>query len=110
MTIPKPSTWGKQTREAARRANGSPAAPPARRFCGETRSCVPICAAARARKSGALREHILLVRGRAIHPGNLDIVQAQVHAELRAVMNQVVQGHAPQHGGSRHAEDLLPLE
>src|ERR1700692_2583938 len=58
----------------------------------------------------ALRvEHVHFIRRGAVHAWNLDVVQAQVNAKLRAVVNEVTQDHGAQDGSARHGKNLLSL-
>src|ERR1041385_9095413 len=47
-------------------------------------------------------------RRSAVRSGERDVVEAEVDAELGPVVNDVVEHHAPHHGGVRHAHHLLP--
>src|ERR1019366_10373408 len=47
------------------------------------------------------------VRRWAVHPGDFDVVQPQVDAELGAMMNEMAHDHAAQDGGARHGENLF---
>jgi putative transcriptional regulator len=45
------------------------------------------------------------VGGRAVETGHGHVVQSQIHRELTAVMNQMVQHHGAQNRNTRHGED-----
>src|SRR6516164_6211094 len=47
----------------------------------------------------------LFIPRRVIHPGNRNAVQAEIDAQDRTVVDQVVEDEAPNHGRSRHRED-----
>jgi hypothetical protein len=51
--------------------------------------------------------HIPLVRRRSVDRRHRNVVKAQIHAELRAMMNQVIHAEAPQHCNPRHAQQGL---
>src|SRR5580704_8094763 len=58
----------------------------------------------------ALRLEMLhLVRRGAIHPGELDVVQSQVDAELPSMVDEVADDHASHHCCARHRKNLLPF-
>src|SRR5205809_9932 len=48
------------------------------------------------------------VGGRTVNRRNRDVRQAQVHAELAAVVDHVVENEAAKGGHARHREHLLP--
>src|SRR5262249_41508339 len=48
-----------------------------------------------------------LVARRAVHAGDRDVVQPEVDAEMRAVVDDVVQDVALVHGRTRHREDRI---
>jgi hypothetical protein len=48
-----------------------------------------------------------LVSGRPVHTRDGDVIQAEVDAQVRSVVDQVVHDHPADHGGPRHGEDLL---
>src|SRR5215469_8693243 len=48
-----------------------------------------------------------LIGARAVHPRNSDAQQTIINRELRAVMNVMVQDHAPNAGNARHSKNLL---
>src|SRR5258708_606140 len=48
-----------------------------------------------------------LVARRAVHAGDRDVVQPEVDAEMRAVVDDVVQDVGPDHGRTRHREDRI---
>jgi hypothetical protein len=52
-------------------------------------------------------ETLLLVRRWAVEPGHRDVEQAEIHGELSAVMDDVIEHHAAEHGAARFAEQLL---
>src|SRR5438270_8794819 len=47
----------------------------------------------------------LFIPGWAIHAGNRDVVQAEIDAQDRTVVDQMVEDEAPNHGRSRHGEE-----
>src|SRR5436305_3357575 len=49
----------------------------------------------------------LLVARRAVHPRDLDVVQPEVDAEDRAVVDDVAQDGGPDHGRARHREERI---
>src|SRR5579864_7351135 len=53
-----------------------------------------------------------LVGARSVHPGHRNVVQTQIHGELRPVVDDVVQHERSEHGDAGHGEQhvALPLE
>ncbi len=50
---------------------------------------------------------LVFVRAGAVQPGHRNIEQAEVHPELRAMVNEVIHHHAANAGHARHGEYLL---
>src|ERR1700730_12779479 len=56
-------------------------------------------------RAGGARQ--VFVGARAVQPGHRNIQQPEVHAELRAMMNEMVHHDTADDGHARHRENLL---